>query len=179
MQSVLCEFFLQNETVISASSIFLRFNINVELTASFVNFFRTPCAERLLCKANPVLLLWVLFCIVVFFLPKFEICHHCHLLKMWHLVFVYIFKELLFVVLQKIYDIMCLWFDVLISALHMLFACLFCVLFHLSFFHFFLNYLLPYSSFPLRIDLLHFQKGSTLIGELVYSVQLLFSFHHY
>jgi len=97
--------------------------------------------------------------------------------KCGNLVFVYIFKELLFVVLQKIYDIMCLWFDVLISALHMLFACLLCVLFHLSFFRFFLNYILPYSSFPLRIDLLHFQKGSTLIGELVYSVQLLFSFH--
>jgi len=48
----------------------------------------------------------------------------------------------------------------LISALYILFACLYPVLPHLSFFlHFFLIYLLPYLSFPLTIDPLHYQAG--------------------
>ena len=49
----------------------------------------------------------------------------------------------------------------LISALcNISFVCLCHLLFHLSFFlHFFLIYLLHYSSFPLRIDPLHFEVG--------------------
>jgi len=48
----------------------------------------------------------------------------------------------------------------LILALYLLFACLYRMLPHLSFFlHFFLTFLLPYLSFPLRIDPLHFQAG--------------------
>ena len=45
----------------------------------------------------------------------------------------------------------------LISALYILFAYLYHMLPHFSFFHFFLTYLLPYSSFPLRTDPLWFQ----------------------
>jgi len=45
----------------------------------------------------------------------------------------------------------------LMLALYILFACLYYMLSHLSFFlHFFLTYLLPYLSFPLRIDPLLF-----------------------
>jgi len=41
----------------------------------------------------------------------------------------------------------------LISALYILFACLYCMLPHLSFFLHFFTCFLPYLSFPLRIDL--------------------------
>ena len=48
----------------------------------------------------------------------------------------------------------------LISALYILFACLYRMLSYLSFFHhFFLAYLLPYLSLPLRIDPLRFPAG--------------------
>jgi len=48
----------------------------------------------------------------------------------------------------------------LISALYILFACLYRMLLRLSFIlHFFFTYLLPYLSFPSRIDLLRFQAG--------------------
>ena len=48
----------------------------------------------------------------------------------------------------------------LISKMYILFACLYCMLPHLSFFlNCFLTYLLPYLSFPLRIDPLRFQAG--------------------
>ena len=48
----------------------------------------------------------------------------------------------------------------LISALCILFTCLYRMIPHLSFFlHFFLTYLLPYLSFPLRIEPLRFQAG--------------------
>ena len=46
------------------------------------------------------------------------------------------------------------------GAIYILFACLYRTLPHLSFsLHFFLTYLLPYLSFPLKIDLLCFQAG--------------------
>ena len=52
------------------------------------------------------------------------------------------------------------WFNFSILALHILFACLYRMLLHLSFFlYIFLTYLLLYLSFPLRIDLLLFQAG--------------------
>ena len=48
----------------------------------------------------------------------------------------------------------------LTSALYILFACLYRMLLRLSFFlHFFFTCLLPYLSFPSRIDLLRFQAG--------------------
>ena len=48
----------------------------------------------------------------------------------------------------------------LILVLYILFACLYRMFSHLSFFlQFFNTYLLPYSTFPLRIDPLHFQAG--------------------
>ena len=47
----------------------------------------------------------------------------------------------------------------LILALCMLFACLYHMLPHLSFLHFFLTCLLPYLSFPLRIGPLRFEAG--------------------
>ena len=47
----------------------------------------------------------------------------------------------------------------LISVLYLLFVCLYRMLSHLSFFHFFLTYLLPYLLFPLRIGVLRFQAG--------------------
>jgi len=48
----------------------------------------------------------------------------------------------------------------LISELYIWFACLYHLLFHFSFFSsLFITYLLPYLSFPLRIDPLHFQAG--------------------
>ena len=51
-----------------------------------------------------------------------------------------------------------IWF--LILALCVLFACLYRMLPHSSFFlHVFFTYLLPYLSFPLRIDPLRFQAG--------------------
>ena len=58
-------------------------------------------------------------------------------------------------------DVMCPWFCFWFrSYIYILFACLCRMLFRLSFFlHSFLTHLLPYLSFPLRIDPLHFQAG--------------------
>jgi len=47
----------------------------------------------------------------------------------------------------------------LISALHILFACLYCMLPYFLFLYFFLTYLLLYLYFPLGIDPFRFQAG--------------------
>ena len=66
----------------------------------------------------------------------------------------------------------------LILALYIFSACLYRMLTHVSFFHFFLTYLLSYLYFPLRTDLLRFQAGCrkrTLNLAFVFFVCILFS----